>query len=120
MAKKIEIPYKYIVEYDKVFKQDNHRIRFIMPNGEDVIIDIDGGQDYYPEDKNMYRYPNNVDDGVLFDLGEETYDYKGIICVYDEDKIRTRRALVRAYHDEDYLMKEGVVEISETYLKESK
>ena len=67
MAKKIEIPYKYIVEYDKVFKQDNHRIRFIMPNGEDVIIDIDGGQDYYPEEKNMYRYPNNLDDRVLYD-----------------------------------------------------
>ena len=120
MSKKIEIPYKYFIEKEQFSDklEEWEKVRFIMPDGEDIVIDIcnSNPEDYYPEDRNIYRYPNNVDDGVLYDLGDETYDYRGIICVYDEDKIRTRRALVRAYHNEENY-EEGVVEISQTNLE---
>ena len=124
MAKKIEIPYKYFIEKED-FKFDGgnneyEKVRFTMPDGEDVIIEISRSYDYYPEDKNTYGYPSNPDDRVVYDLGDDTYDFVGgCICKYDNDKIRTRRALVRAYHNEENY-EEGVVEISQTYLKMKK
>jgi hypothetical protein len=121
MAKKIEIPYKYFIEKEDV-KFDNgnkeyEKIRFTMPSGENVIIEISKSYEYYPEDKDTYGYPNNPDDRVVYYLGDDTYDFVGCITVYDDAKIRTRRALVRAYHNEENY-KEGVIKISETYLKE--
>ena len=117
---KFKIPYKYFIEKEDVkFDGGNNeyeKVRFTMPDGEDIIIEISRSYDYYPEDKETYGYPSNPDDRVVYYLGDDTYDYKGIICVYDEDKIRTRRALVRAYHNEENF-EEGVIKISQTYLE---
>ena len=79
---------------------ENEYVDFIMPHGEEIRIEITGYQDYYPEDKDTYRYPNNPD-GTVYDLGDETYSFIGAWCVYDDDKIKLRRALVRAFVKEN-------------------
>tara|TARA_R110002020_G_scaffold462445_4_gene681953 strand:+ start:2299 stop:2667 length:369 start_codon:yes stop_codon:yes gene_type:complete len=122
MAKKIQIPYKYYTEYDNICKCDIEAIRFTMPEGEDIVIEVGNTDEYYPEDRDTYAYPSNIDDRVVFWLGEDCVK-DSLYNSYYENKIRTRRALVRAYYDKYIDMKnyeEGVIEISETYLKENK
>ena len=110
--KKINIPISII-------QSDNGReyIDFIMPQGEEIRIEITYDNDYYPEDKDTYRYPNNNDDGMVYNLGEETYSFMGACCVYDDDKIKLRRALVRAFVNRN--APDGDVELSQSYFKEN-
>ena len=117
--KKIKIEYNLFEEYDKVYKKNYEKIRFVIPNQKDVIVEITGSQEYYPEEKMTYGYPSNIDDRVVYDLGEDTYDFEGISCIYDMPKIKFRRALVRAYANQENC-EWGEIEISEKYLKESK
>ena len=109
---KIKVQYKYSVNEDYPKEQ----VKFTMPNKEEIIIGINISQEYYSEDRDTYGYPSNIDDRVVYDLGDDTYDFKGISCIYDEDKIKLRRALVRAYHNAENF-EEGVVEIT---IKEGK
>ena len=104
---KKNVQYKYSVNEDYPKEQ----VKFIMPNKEEIIIGVNVSQEYHPEDRETYAYPSNVDDRVVYDLGEDTYEFKGIICIYDEDKIKLRRALVRAYHNAENF-EEGVIKIT--------
>lgn len=105
--KKVKIPYVYYGE-GKVEK-----VGFGLGN-DIVFIEITRSQEYYPEEKETYGYPSNPDDRVVYDLGDDTYDFKGISCIYDMPKIKLRRALVRAYAKQENFEK-GEIEISESY-----
>ena len=115
---KTKVQYKYDAgeDYPKINGWSTEQVKFTMPNGEEIIVGVNISSEYYPEARETYGYPSNVDDRVVYYLGEDTYDFKGISCIYDEDKIKLRRALVRAYHNAENF-EEGVVEIT---IKEGK
>tara|TARA_A100001201_G_scaffold110829_1_gene94804 strand:- start:91 stop:426 length:336 start_codon:yes stop_codon:yes gene_type:complete len=89
----------YLVE--KYNDREVHIVIFKLPN-ETVEIVIQNTNDYYSEDKETYRYPNNPDDGMVYDLGDDTYTFgKFGIIKYDMEKIKFRRMLIREWDKQD-------------------
>tara|TARA_R100000426_G_C4775524_1_gene92578 strand:+ start:351 stop:686 length:336 start_codon:yes stop_codon:yes gene_type:complete len=105
----------YEVRKNYLGKED-HFVIFKLPN-ETVEILIQNTNDYYPEDKETYRYPTNPDDGMVYDLGDDTYTFgKFGITKYDMEKIKFRRMLIREWDKQDGFNNQQI-EINDKYFK---